>query len=131
MKNQTVLQSKRLELFNCTADINLQTAVQQMVKDDVSCLVVVDERGDLIGLITRIDLVKVCLENDNWTQELVGDHMVTDVITAPPDMTLGEVGEILLAHHIHRVVIVREEDGRRIPIAIVSAADLVYHMARE
>jgi CBS domain-containing protein len=57
--------------------------------------------------------------------------MVTDVITAAPETTLGDVGKTLLAHHIHRVVIVREEDGRRIPVAIVSAADLVYHMARE
>jgi CBS domain-containing protein len=131
MKNQTVIQSKRLELFSCTADINLQTAVRQMVKEDVSCLVVVDEAGGLIGLLTRIDLVKVCLQNDNWAQELARDHMVTDVITAAPETTLGDVAKTLLDHHIHRVVIVREEDGRRIPVAIVSAADLVYHMARE
>ena len=131
MKNQTVIQSKRLELFSCTADITLQTAVRQMVKEDVSCLVVVDEAGGLIGLLTRIDLVKVCLQNDNWAQELARDHMVTDVITALPETTLGDVGQTLLTHHIHRVVIVREENGRRIPVAIVSAADLVYHMARE
>jgi CBS domain-containing protein len=131
MKNQTVIQSKRLELFSCTADINLQTAVRKMVQEDVSCLVVVDDAGALAGLLTRIDLVKVCLQNDNWGQELARDHMVTDVITAAPETTLGDVAKTLLDHHIHRVVIVREEDGRRIPVAIVSAADLVYHMARE
>jgi CBS domain-containing protein len=131
MKNQTVIQSKRLELFSCTADINLQTAVRKMVQEDVSCLVVVDDAGALAGLLTRIDLVKVCLQNDNWGQELARDHMVTDVITAAPETTLGDVAKTLLDHHIHRVVIVREEDGRRLPVAIVSAADLVYHMARE
>jgi CBS domain-containing protein len=131
MKDLTVLQSKRLELFSCTADYTLQAAVQKMVQEDISCLVVVDNQGDLAGIVTRIDLVKACLASDNWGQQLVGNHMITDVITAPPEMSLGEVGQLLLTYHIHRVVIVRAENGRRVPVAIVSAADLVYHMARE
>jgi hypothetical protein len=36
----------------------------------------------------------------------------------------------LLDHRIHRVVMVREEAGKKQPLSIISAADLVYHLAK-
>jgi hypothetical protein len=35
-----------------------------------------------------------------------------------------------LDQQIHRVVAVREEGGKKRPISVVSAADIVYHMVK-
>jgi hypothetical protein len=41
------------------------------------------------------------------------------------------VANLLLEHHIHRVVAIREENGQARPLAVVSATDFVYHMMKE
>jgi CBS domain-containing protein len=56
--------------------------------------------------------------------------MAADVVTVTANTQLTDVANLLLDKHIHRVVVVRDEDGKRKPIAVVSDADLVYHMAQ-
>ena len=43
----------------------------------------------------------------------------------------GHVANLLLEHHIHRVVVVRDENGKHKPVAVVSDTDLIYHMVKE
>ncbi len=55
--------------------------------------------------------------------------MTREVVWVTPDTLLSEAAQLLLGRHIHRVVVVRqEEDGLR-PIAVVSDSDLVIDMA--
>jgi CBS domain-containing protein len=61
----------------------------------------------------------------------VGGYMTSDVITVTPEDLLSTVANLLLDHHIHRVVVVREESGQQKPVAVVSATDLIYHMMKE
>ena len=57
--------------------------------------------------------------------------MNPNVVTVDLDTTLSEVSATLLSHHIHRVVVVRHEGNKLRPVAVVSAADLVYHMVKD
>ncbi|MEZ4833194.1 MAG: CBS domain-containing protein [Caldilineaceae bacterium] len=61
----------------------------------------------------------------------MGSAMSADVVAVSPEDTLDTVMSLLLERHIHRVVVVREEDNGPHPVAVLSAADVVYHMARE
>jgi CBS domain-containing protein len=126
---QTVLEAKRIGVYTCKLDCILGEAVRRMVDEDISALVVVDEEGCLAGIITRADLLRAYLKIENWESELVAKYMTSKVVTATPETRLSQVAEMLLEKQIHRVVVVRgEEAGRRRPIAVVSSADLVYHM---
>jgi len=131
MKDLSVLQAKRYGSYNCLADNSLLDAARHMVTRNISALVVVDEAGYLQGIITRTDLVRACQQNNDWVTESVGDHMVRDVVTVEPDSSLADVMELLIDKHIHRVVAVRSENGNARPIAVLSAADIVYHMVTE
>jgi CBS domain-containing protein len=91
---------------------------------------VTDARGGLVGIITRIDLLRAHAAHADWSKYRVGDYMNPNVVTVDLDTTLSEVSAKLLSHHIHRVVAVRREGDRRRPVAVVSAADLVYHMVK-
>jgi CBS domain-containing protein len=57
--------------------------------------------------------------------------MNPNVVTVNLDDKLQRVMELLIDRHIHRVIAVREENGRKIHMGVLSAADVVYHMSKE
>jgi DeoR family transcriptional regulator, catabolite repression regulator len=130
-QGRTVLEAKRFGCYTCHPDTPLVEAVKKMVTEDVSCIVVIDHDGYLAGIITRNDVVHGYLENDDWQSVPVGQCMTESVVTVAPEDLLGTVANLLLEHHIHRVVVVREENGKPKPVAVVSDTDLIYHMMKE
>jgi CBS domain-containing protein len=130
MPETTVMQAKRLGVYSCTSDTPLLDAARQMSEEDVSALVVIDAQGYLAGIITRIDLLRAHAAHANWSKYRVGDYMNPNVITVDSNTTLTRVADTLLSHHIHRVVVVRPEGNKQRPMAVISAADLLYHMVK-
>ena len=130
-QGRTVLEAKRFGCHCCTSDTPLLDVVTKMLEHDISCLVVTGQDGYLAGIITRNDVLRGYLANDDWQRVPAGDYMTRDVITVTPDDLLGTVATLLLNHRIHRVVVVREENGQPKPVAVVSDTDLIYHMVKE
>ncbi len=130
-QSRTVLEAKRFGCYTCYPDTPLADAVHRMVDEDISCVVVVDHDGYLAGIITRNDVLRGYLENDDWQNAPVARYMTQDVITVLPEDQLHDVANLLQEHHIHRVVVVREEQGKQKPVAVVSEADLVYHLMKD
>ena len=131
IRQLTVLEAKRLGVYTCRGQEPLRQVAAQMVDRDVSSLVVVDEDGALQGIITRTDLMRACYEHaEAWRDRSVAQHMNRQVVTVQMHDTLEQVIELLLTKQIHRVVAVERQEGKAIPLAVLSAADVVYHMAR-
>ncbi len=130
-QGRTVLEAKRFGCYCCTSDAPLIDVVTKMVEHDISCVVVTDSDGCLAGIITRRDVLRGYLASDEWQHLPVGDYMTRNVVTVTPQDLLATVANLLLDHHIHRVVVVREEHGRPKPLAVVSDTDLIYHMVKE
>ncbi len=131
MKDPTVVQAKRFGVFSVTNCCSLLDAARQMAEEDISALVVVDENGFLEGILTRIDLLKARNHCVDWTAEQVDKWMSRQVVTVSPRERLSHVADLLLEKQIHRVVAVTEEHGKQRPVAVISTADLVYHMAKD
>ena len=131
MPNTTVMQAKRLGVLTCTPDTPLVAAAQRMTGEDVSALVVVDDEGGLAGIITRTDLLRAWEKGGAWADRTVGQYMSRSVVTVGLDTTLGEVTDLLIEERIHRVVVVKREGNLVRPVAVVSAADLIYHMLKQ
>jgi CBS domain-containing protein len=127
---KTVLEAKRFGVYHCAQDGTLLQAAERMVQEDISAIVVVDEAGYLLGIITRTDLMRAATANPNWEAQLVQEVMTGDVVTASPETTLEQVAGLLLEKQIHRIVIVREENGKKRPVSVISDADVVYHLVR-
>ena len=130
IEDQTVLEAKRIGVFSCKIGTTLGDAARYMVSEDVSALVVTDEEGCLAGIITRTDLLRALLASSAWEVHTIDEYMIVDVVTVSPQTRLSQVAELLLQKHIHRVVVVRDDDGKSSPISVVSAGDLVYHMVK-
>jgi predicted transcriptional regulator len=131
MRSLSVMQSKRFGVWTITRDVTLKAVAREMVNRNISCLVVVNEDGYLEGLITRTDLVRAAHERRDWMHAAANDYMVHNVVTVGLEDKLERVMELLIEHHVHRVVAVESENGKLRPVAVLSAADVVYHMAQE
>ncbi|MCD6402820.1 MAG: CBS domain-containing protein [Candidatus Aenigmarchaeota archaeon] len=53
---------RKKKLITISPEDTLGTAARKMLKNDISSLPVVDEKGELVGIITKTDLVRSCLE---------------------------------------------------------------------
>jgi CBS domain-containing protein len=124
------MQAKRFGVYTCSPDSTLLAAANRMADEDVSALVVVDNDGYLAGIITRSDLIRATAGGIAWDATAVRDYMTGDVVTVGLHTTMGEVARMLSEKHIHRVVAVRPEGERVRPVAVVSAADVLYHFVR-
>jgi CBS domain-containing protein len=131
LQQLTVLDAKRFGVFACHGNTTLQDAAQRMVEEDVSALVVLDDDGYLEGILTHTDLVRAATMAASWRTEPVSAFMSRDVVTATAGESLAVVARQLLDHCIHRLVVVREENERQRPIAVIASSDIVYHLVRE
>lgn len=131
MRQLPVMQAKRFGVFSIQPDDELKLAARKMQDHNISALVVVDGEGYLAGVITRTDLVRACYGRIDWHHLPVHDFMVSDVVTVNLEDPLTRVMELLIDNHIHRVVAIEMKEGRPRPVAVLSAADIVYHMAQE
>jgi signal-transduction protein with cAMP-binding, CBS, and nucleotidyltransferase domain len=131
MKNTSVLKAKRFGIYSCSADQTLKEIARIMNARNISALVVVDDGGYLSGIITRTDLVRACYERDDWAVATVNEYMSHEAVTVGLDEPLLTVMELLLDRHIHRVVAVAREPAGLRPVAVLSAADILYHMSQD
>jgi CBS domain-containing protein len=130
MDDLTVLEAKRFGIISCSAKSTLGMAIQRMVEEDISGLVVVDEEGYLAGIITRTDLLRAYQQSPDWKDRKVSEYMKSEVITVTPHEPISRVIQLLVDHQIHRLVIVQKEAHKLRPVGVISDADLVYHMSK-
>ena len=129
MKNISVLAAKHLGVIACPTNATLFDAARMMDEEDISSIVMVDDEGYLSGILTRTDILRAALERPNdWSECSCPAWMTRDVITAPPTASLEEAARLLQQKHIHRVVIAESDGKGKIPLAVLSARDIIYHL---
>jgi CBS domain-containing protein len=97
---------------------------------DISGLPVVDDDGALVGVISQMDLLRARADEDlwnRWTHLTAKDLMTSPALTATVRTSAFEATTRLEAHHIHRLVIVADDEIT--PIGLLSTTDLVRAMA--
>jgi CBS domain-containing membrane protein len=113
---------------------DLATAYDLMVERHVRHMPIVDDAGDLIGLVTHRDLVRSVLHSEsdlplsNERQLLramkVDQIMLTEVETTAQDAPLREAAQIMLENKFGCLPVV---DNERL-IGIITEADFVRHV---
>lgn len=101
-----------------------------MVDEEVSSLVVEDDEGCLLGLITRVDILRVHIGMDNWASQMVKDHMQRDIPVVTPQTLLADAALLMINSRSRQVVVVLEDGGKRRPVAMLTDGDLAYHMVK-
>lgn len=131
--NRLVGEAMHHGVLTCKEHTPVQEVAQMMTEHDVSALVVVNERGSMVGLISRTDLVNARLYEQYWRnwQDLKAANLMTpDVVSVKPSDTIELASRLMMEKKIHRVVVVEEEGGEKRPIGVLSITDVVREISR-
>jgi diguanylate cyclase (GGDEF)-like protein len=100
----------------------VKEAAARMLSDNVGCLVVNDDQGKFIGLVTERDIAHhVAAHPDSGSEVHVGRIMTEHVVSCPPGIATNEARRIMMAHRIRHLPLV--EDG--VVVSILSARDIL------
>jgi CBS domain-containing protein len=109
-------------------DGKLGLALHRMVDHSVGALLVVDEAGRLVGILTERDYVrKVVGVLPDFAHQPLRDYMTPDPVTVGPEDRLGLVLEKMDVGGYRHLPVV-EEDG--VPVGLVSVRDVIRHITR-
>ncbi len=109
------------EVLAVRPDISLRTAAELMLEHAISGMPVVDEEGQLVGMLSKTDLVRHRIEDDVEASVEVlptGQHfldgstaedvMTRQVLTVPEGMSLAMAAKIMVNAGVHRVPVVNQ-----------------------
>lgn len=128
MKDKLVRDVMHRKIISCRVDAPLKEVARLLNSEGINAVVVVDEGGDLAGVVSQTDLVEVC-ERD-WEPMVAEDVMTPEVVTIVADIPVQAAVELMLDNQIHRVVITQGGLAPRRPVGVLSMTDVVREMAR-
>ncbi len=108
--------------------VRFNTPVKEVVKilrtEGISGVVVVDTVGEIVGVVSTLDIFKILGTKEEANSLIAEDIMTPFSINITPEDNLVEATSAMLENNIHRLIVVASPTRRR-PIGIVTATDIV------
>lgn len=132
MSEKTVRDWMHRGVISCRPETSIEEVAATMESKDISALVVVNEAGDAVGVISRTDLVNARFVQPymrHW-RGLSAEHLMSrPVLSVTPETPIREAVALLREKKIHRLVVVERQGGRERPVGILSVTDLAKQVA--
>jgi len=113
-------------VYTIRSEATAQEVAQLLAEKRISGVPVVDERNNIIGIVTEADIIsKVTREERDESTPTVADLMSREVITVHEEMPASDIAGLLTERRIKRVPVVSE--GKL--TGIVSRGDIVRAVA--
>lgn len=116
-------------VVTCRVDANVAEVARIMLDNDVSALVVIDERLNACGVISKTDLIG--FYGKDLSVITAEDIMSPEILTVSPDTLVHEAVQLMLERGVHQLVIVTQGGAHRRPVGIFTSGDAVALMAGE
>ena len=109
-----------------------------MRREGVASCPVVDERGELVGMASRVDLLRALRPSRELSvrnpaelgQLTVRDIMRAGVVTVEPDDPLVAALDLMVDTRLHSLPVVHRGPGRPVVVGMVTQGDLLRHFMR-
>jgi CBS domain-containing protein len=108
------------DLVTVSPDGTIYDCAKQMKKHGISSVIIQDKRQNMVGVITKTDLVSTFLVQSTASLN-ISRIMTKKVTTVSPDDSVFEVQSILFNNKISRVVVTKNKK----PIGIITYRDFV------
>jgi len=113
------------EVITIRAEEPAPEALFKLIENQISGMPVVDDAGDMVGIITEKDLLNLILSG-SLPQAKVKEVMTRKVVSFPPDAPYEKLCLSLIEHNCRRIPIV---EGKKV-VGIVSRRDLLREVSR-
>jgi diguanylate cyclase (GGDEF)-like protein len=122
------LASQRTKVVTVSRGDSIRQAAAKMLSHNVGCLLVNDDQGKLVGLITERDIAHhVAVDPEGGAEVPVARIMTDHVVSCPPGVATGEARRLMTAHHIRHLPLL--ENGE--VVGILSARDIMDRQLQE
>jgi len=121
MNVRQVLSSKRMHVITIGPGHLVREAVQRLSRHQIGALVVVDEEGSPVGILSERDIVRRAATDENVFSLLVADIMTKDVIMGIPQDDISSVAHTMTEKRFRHLPIV--ENNKL--VGIISIGDIV------
>ncbi len=131
MKSLKVKDYMATRLITFKPKMNVVEAMDQLLKARISGAPVVDDDGNLIGILSEVDLMQVIVQDSYYDESvgIVADYMRTEVDTVDPEMDIYTLAEKFIKEHRRRFPVL--SNGRLVGQVsrrdVLSAAEKFLH----
>jgi CBS domain-containing protein len=121
MQISTILAKKGSTVVTVTPDQTVRAAVALLVDKRIGAVVVVDDAGHPMGIVSERDVVRELARNENVLNEPIGRVMTSDVIIARPGDDTKAVSKTMTVKRFRHLPVMDQHEL----IGIVSIGDVV------
>ena len=121
MKIESILATKSSNVITVGPDQSLREVVDLLAEHNIGVLIVVDEPGRPIGIISERDIIREAARTKAALDQAVSRVMTEDLITASPEDDLETVLQTMTARRFRHMPIM---DQDRL-IGVISIGDVV------
>jgi len=129
-KVKDLLKSKKKEVFSITPKATVIDALKLMGEKEIGALMVVDDSGKVLGIITERDYARKVALKGRHTQEVLVEEIMTlyeNMFTVKPDTSVEDCMILITGKHIRHVPVY--EDNKY--IGLISIGDVVKSIISE
>ena len=109
MKIESILATKDLNVITIRPDQSLKDAIDLLTEHDIGALIVVDDLGQPVGIISERDIVREAARTETILSQTVDRVMTKDLIIGSPEDDLSAVLQTMIARHFRHLPIVDQE----------------------
>lgn len=102
-------------------------------RHDFNAFPVVDDGGRLVGVVSKLDVLRLSLgpeagrtrQAPDLAHELVANFMSRELVTVAPDDPLDVAGRRMVEARLHSLPVIEQREDARFLVGIVSRGDLL------
>jgi len=121
MKVRNILATKKGNLITIQANEPIRRAIAVLVEERIGAVLVVDETGKLVGILSERDVMRAAAGDENLFGRPVADIMTRNVIIGTTQDDVMSVAQTMLEKRFRHLPIV--DEGRL--IGIISIGDVL------
>ena len=110
----------------CQIETLAVEVARRMLALNSDAVVVVNEMGEVEGIISRTDLTR--LHDKPYWELRAEDVMTPSVFTVVPDIPVDAAAQLMLDNSIHQLVILHARPAPQRPVGMITTRDVIRHM---
>ena len=120
--NENVKEIMKEDVVSLNINDTLSQALATMIEQNIGGFPVVDGDNKVVAILSERDFVKTIA--NVTTSKQVKEYMSENVVTAGPDMTVGEATRTMIKKGFRRIPLVREN----VLLGIITASDIMRYL---
>jgi len=120
--NEDVREIMKEDVVSLGVNDTISNTLKTMIERNIGGIPIVDNDNAVVGIVTERDFVRTVA--DITTSKSIKEYMSNKVVTASPDISIGEATRTMIEKGFRRIPIVKED----VLLGIVTASDIMRYL---